>query len=93
MREWGCVEGEEERGEDRALWDSCQQGGRLGGEVGDLGRLSAIGEEGRKKGEGGAGESKVDREPGEEDGVVDGIKGCGEVEKDEGGDFLLIRGT
>src|SRR6267154_2337319 len=87
------VETEEERAENRALWNTGRNGSR-GREMRIYrNRMRAVMKIRRKKGKSRTRNTKVGRESGEEDLVVDRIwwsKGRREIEKNKSRDFLLV---
>lgn len=86
------VKDEEERTKHRTLGNTLQQGGDEGGAVVDVDELLTVGEVGLEPGESGAGDVNGGSEAGQEDGVVDCVKCCGEVQENEDGESAGVRG-
>ena len=54
--------------------------------------MSAVNKVGGEEVESGVGDTIVRRKSVDKDWVVNGVKGCREIEKDEGRDFLFVGG-
>src|SRR6267154_2349142 len=83
---------EEERAENRALWNTSRNGSRRR-EMGiNRDRMRAIMKIRRKERERRTRNAKVRRESGEEDLMSNSVEGGGEIKKNKSRDFLLVNG-
>ena len=80
------VQDEKEGAEYRTLGDTVSEWGSGGFAVVDGNVLVTVGKVGSEPGEDGASDASVVLKAGKEDGVVDGVESCSEVEKDENGE-------
>src|SRR6267154_2557905 len=86
------VETEEERAENRALWNTSKNGSRRR-EMGiNRNRMRAITKIRRKKRERRTRNTEVRRESGEEDVVINGGESRRKIKKNKSRDFLLVNG-
>src|SRR6267154_537410 len=87
------VETEEERAENRALRNTGRNGSRRREMRIYRNRMRAVMKIRRKKRKSRTRNTKVRRESGEEDLVVDSVEGRREIKKNKSRDFLLINGS
>src|SRR6267154_1940603 len=86
------VETEEERAENRALWNTSRNGSRRREKEINRNRMGAIMKIRRKKRERRTRNTEVGRESGEEDLLINSVKSRRKIEKNKSRDFLLVNG-
>src|SRR6267154_521290 len=86
------VETEEERAENRALWNTSRNGSRRRETGINRNRMRAMMKIRRKKRERRTRNTEVGRETGEEDLMINGVKRRRKIEKNKSRDFLLVNG-